>query len=289
MGGASAAAASAVMCAVVSLSWVAADPAQAVGPGGDGRAPGRRRRRREPARWAVPSARRGARWAVPSARRGARWAVRRQGGGRTVGGTVGDVGSTVGGTVARRGARWVARSTMRPTPRACATHIKRRRLPRRHRTARRRLRAGRTRAGDAVPQARLPHRRRMQRRRPRPGRGRRRSATERTPATSLQRRSQLHGDSILASMRPDWRHSFAAIERGERSGVALQTSLDDESCRSGSLAVRDLRRCAFASTLIPQLGGPSSALLLMSLAMIGAGLALVARRRRVTPVGPAMG
>jgi hypothetical protein len=62
--------------------------------------------------------------------------------------------------------------------------------------------------------------------------------------------------------------------------AAVPDSNFDESCQSASLAADDLRRCAYASMLIPQLGGPPSILLSLSLAMIGTGLVLVARRRR---------
>jgi hypothetical protein len=41
--------------------------------------------------------------------------------------------------------------------------------------------------------------------------------------------------------------------------------------------------------LIPQLGGPASLWLLLSVAMVGTGVALVARRRRGDTVGTPVG
>jgi hypothetical protein len=94
---------------------------------------------------------------------------------------------------------------------------------------------------------------------------------------------------ILASMRPEWLSRPAALPPGPTSDVVVPESFYDASCRSASLDLPALRRCAHASMVIPQLGGPASVWLPLSLAMVGTGLVLVARRRRGAGVGPAMG
>lgn len=94
---------------------------------------------------------------------------------------------------------------------------------------------------------------------------------------------------ILASVRPEWLHRSAVAGPTESRDLATPTSFYDEACRSASLAIADLRRCARASMLIPELGGPASVWLPLSLAMIGAGLVLVARRRRGAALGAPVG
>ncbi|WP_459985387.1 hypothetical protein [Nocardioides sp. AN3] len=94
---------------------------------------------------------------------------------------------------------------------------------------------------------------------------------------------------IRATMRPEWWNRSAVAGSTGSMEVAMPASSADESCRSASLAFADLRRCAHASMLIPQLGGPGSVWLPLSLAMVGTGVVLVGRRRRgstrTAPVG----
>ena len=102
---------------------------------------------------------------------------------------------------------------------------------------------------------------------------------ERTSAVRRAPRTSAHDDSM---------HRLVAM-RGARQVATALTPHVDPACASGSLAVRDLRRCARAGTPLPGLGGFPSILPPAGLAMVGMGLILVARgRRRVACVGPAI-
>ena len=104
-------------------------------------------------------------------------------------------------------------------------------------------------------------------------------ARERASAVRRIPRTSAHGDS---------RHRPLVAERGARQVAAAPAPHVDNPCASGSLAVRDLLRCARAGTPLPGLGGIPRILLPAGLVMIGLGLILVARgRRRGTRVGPA--
>ena len=105
-------------------------------------------------------------------------------------------------------------------------------------------------------------------------------ARERASAVRRIPRTSAHGDSM---------HRPLVAERGARQVAAALAPHVDNPCASGSLAVRDLLRCARAGTPIPGLGGIPRILLPAGLVMVGMGLILVARgRRRGTCVGPAI-
>lgn len=105
-------------------------------------------------------------------------------------------------------------------------------------------------------------------------------ARERASAVRSVPRTSAHSDS---------KHRPLVAERGARQVAAALAPHGDNPCASGSLAVRDLLRCARAGTPLPGLGGFSRLLLPAGLVMVGMGLLLVARgRRRGTRVGPAI-
>lgn len=78
------------------------------------------------------------------------------------------------------------------------------------------------------------------------------------------------------------------VEAASRRSAAAPSPRVADACESSSLAARDLRRCARATTSLPGLGGVPVTLLPAGLVMVAAGLVLVARgRRRRTHVRPA--
>jgi len=91
------------------------------------------------------------------------------------------------------------------------------------------------------------------------------------------------------SGRGDSANRPKVAERGARQESAATAPQVDHPCASGSLAARDLRRCARADISLPGLGGVPRNLLSTGLVMVGAGLVLIARgRRRSACVGPAI-
>ena len=105
-------------------------------------------------------------------------------------------------------------------------------------------------------------------------------ARERTSDVRRTPRTSAHDDSM---------HRRLVAMRGARQVAAALAPHVDAPCASGSLAVRDLRRCARAGTPLPGLGGFPRILPPVGLVMVGMGLILVARgRRRGTCVGPAI-
>ena len=108
-----------------------------------------------------------------------------------------------------------------------------------------------------------------------------RSAQERASrAATAPTRTVLHAPTrgaTLQSQIPD---------RAAEVAVAAEPTAD-RACRSTSLLARDLRRCALADTLLPNLGGARMILLPISLALVSIGLVLaVPRRRRAPAIAP---
>ncbi|MDH2414448.1 hypothetical protein [Nocardioides sp. CER19] len=290
--------AGAVVCAAVSFSGVAGGPAQAYdGSGGATPTAGR----------AIGSAGGALGGAVENLGRSAGGAV-----GGAVGGTGGAVGGAVGGPAAHSAGGSVggtvrgvtravggtvrgATTTVGGTVDGTVDHVANstgRRLPQQPSSSP--LTSGPTTSGGTSPSATGPQ--------PRtaavtPVKDRAPATANRKPARKEERAKQVRVSPaaaaaahalILAYMRSDLLHRSAMAGSAESAEV-MPASSNDESCLSASLAIADLRRCAHASMLIPQLGGPASVWMPLSLAMVGTGLVLVARRRRdaalETPAG----
>lgn len=204
--------------------------------------------------------------------------------GVNVGGTVGQVTGTVGGTV--RSATTTVGGTVHHVVNSAGGRLSQQQPHSSPPTSRP------TTSGGTTPDANQPQ----------PGT----AAVVHPAAATDTRRTSRHGERvqrvpvsraavaaarrlILASVRPEWLHRSAVAGPTESRDVATPTSFYDEACRSASLAIADLRRCARASMLIPELGGPASGWLPLSLAMIGTGLVLVERRRRGAALGTPVG
>lgn len=130
-------------------------------------------------------------------------------------------------------------------------------------------------------------------------------ATDRAPANAPRRNSRQDDGAgqvpvspaaaaaarrlILAFAGAAWWQRPVRVGPTESTDVDIPASFYDESCRSPSLAIADLRRCARASILIPQLGGPAPVWALLSLTMVVTGLVLMARRRRDAALGTPVG
>jgi len=97
-------------------------------------------------------------------------------------------------------------------------------------------------------------------------RGRRRPSA----APDMVRASALGEALLLASVRPPVRQQV----------VGASDTSAEQACRSASLTAADLLRCARLGVLLPNLGGPRTILLPISLALVSVGLVMVARGRR---------